>query len=263
MTVSKKELYSEIIKKYDQVHFENEKNSWFIFMNDGYMPLDDGYPVDTNFPKLNNLHAMWWYQSYLYIQLLKESNLDLNKNLGNILDIGCGRGGGLSVYRDYYISNSLTGLDLNPNQITFAQTVHKNISFVQGSAMELPFDKNTFDIVTNVESANYYVYYDDFLESINRVLKKDGLFLYADTFNPERMYWVEKSLDLHKFKVLSKTNITKNVRAACALDKYRLLDYSTSLADIMMYDEERYYEFRRPNNNHYTADYYIMVISKN
>jgi len=129
--------------------------------------------------------------------------------------------------------------------------------------MELPFDSQLFDIITNVESANYYVYYDDFLENVNRVLKKDGLFLYADTFDPERMYWVERSLELHKFKIQSKTNITNNVRAACALDKYRLLDFSQSLADIMMYDEERYYNFRRTNNNHYTADYYIMVISKN
>jgi ubiquinone/menaquinone biosynthesis C-methylase UbiE len=263
MTISKKELYLDIIKKYNQVHFENVNNSWFIFMNDGYMPLDDGYPVDTNFPKLNTLHAMWRYQSYLYIQLLKEAKIDLTKNLGNILDIGCGRGGGLSVYRDYFNSDSLTGLDLNPNQIQFAQETLKGISFVQGSAMEMSFNENTFDIVTNVESANYYVYYDDFLESVNRVLKKDGLFLYADTFDPERMHWVERSLELHKFKILSKTNITKNVRAACALDKYRLLDFSQSLADIMMWDEERYYNFRRQKNDQYIAEYYIMVISKN
>jgi len=177
MTVSKQELYSEIIKKYNQVHFQNEGNSQFIFMNDGYMPLENGYPAYDDFPKLNKLHDIWRYQSYLYIQLLIESKLDLTQNLGNILDIGCGRGGGLSVYRDYYITNSLTGLDLNPNQITFAQSMHKNISFVQGSAMELPFNSHSFDIITNVESANYYVYYDDFLENVNRVLKKDGLFL--------------------------------------------------------------------------------------
>ena len=263
MTISKQELYSEIIKKYNQVHFQNEGNSQFIFMNDGYMPLENEYPASGDFPKLNKLHDIWRYQSYLYIQLLKESKLDLTRNLGSILDIGCGRGGGLSVYQDYYTTDSLTGLDLNPNQITFAQSIHKNISFVQGSAMELPFDGNSFDIITNVESANYYVYYDDFLENVNRVLKKDGLFLYADTFDAERMYWVEQSLELHGFKIETKTNITKNVRAACALDKYRLLNFSQSLADIMMYDEERYYDFRRPNNNHYTADYYIMVISKN
>jgi len=263
MTISKQELYLEIIKKYNQVHFQNEGNSQFIFMNDGYMPLENGYPVCGDYPKLNKLHDIWRYQSYLYIQLLKESRLDLTRNLGNILDIGCGRGGGLGVYREYYNTDSLTGLDLNPNQIEFAQSMYNDILFVQGSAMELPFDSQLFDIITNVESANYYVYYDDFLENINRVLKKDGLFLYADTFDPERMYWVEQSLELHNFKIQSKTNITNNVRAACALDKYRLLDFSRSLADIMMYDEERYYDFRRPNNNHYTADYYIMVISKN
>lgn len=263
MTVSKDELYSEIIKKYNQVHFQNSENDWFIFMNDGYMPLSDGYPIEGNYPVLNEIHSKWRYQAYLYIQLLYESNLDLTKNLGNVLDIGCGRGGGLSVYRDYYSTTSLTGLDLNPTQIAFATKVLPDIKFVQGSAMELPFEPNSFDIVTNVESANYYVYYDDFLDCVKRVLKNDGLFLYADTFDQERMFWVEKSLELHGLKIRSKTNITENVRAACALDKYRLLNYSRSLADVMMWDEERYYNYRRQQNDHYTADYYIMVISKN
>lgn len=263
MTVSKEQLYSEIIKKYNRVHFQNENNSWFIFMNDGYMPLNNGYPVEGNYPVLTELHSRWRYQSYLYIQLLKESGLDLNSNLGDILDIGCGRGGGLSVFRDYYKTSSLTGLDLNPNQIKFASDTHSNIKFVQGSAMELPFEPESFDIVTNVESANYYVYYDEFLECVKRVLKNNGIFLYADTFDAERMYWVEKSLDLHGFKIQSKANITENVRSACAIDKYRLLDYSKSLADVMMWDEERYYNHRRQENDHYTADYYIMVISKN
>ncbi len=262
MTVSKEELYSSIIEKYNRVHFQNENNSWFIFMNDGYMPLNNGYPAEGDFPKLNDLHNKWRYQSYLYIQLLKESKLDLTKNLGNILDIGCGRGDGLSVYRDYFITDSLTGIDLNSNQIRFARKTLDNISFVEGSAMELPFADETFDIVTNVESANYYVYYDDFLKCVKKVLRKDGIFLYADTFDSERMYWVEKSLELHGLKILSKTNITENVRAACAIDKYRLLNYSQSLADVMMWDEERYYSGRQ-KNDHYTADYYIMVISKN
>lgn len=263
MTISKDELYSEIIKKYNQVHFQNLENDWFIFMNDGYMPLENGYPVAGVYPKLNPLHDRWRYQAYLYIQLLKESKLDLTKNLGDVLDIGCGRGGGLSVYRDYYSTNSLTGLDLNPNQIEFARQVHPNIDFFQGSAMELPFEAESFDIITNVESANYYVYYDDFLDSVKRVLKKEGIFLYADTFDQDRMFWVEKSLALHNLKIQSKTNITENVRAACAIDKYRLLNYSRSLADVMMWDEDRYYNYRRQENDHYTADYYIMVITKN
>lgn len=263
MTVSKKELYSNIIEKYNQIHFQNDENSWFIFMNDGYVPVDNGYPVPGEYPQLNNIHDRWRYQSYLYIQLLKESKLDLSLNLGDILDIGCGRGGGLSVFRDYYNTNSLTGVDINPNQINFAKNKFDNIKFVCGSAMDLPFDENSFDIVTNVESANYYVYYDDFLESVRKVLRPNGLFLYADTFDPERMYWVKKSLELHKFKILSSSNITENVRAACAIDKYRLLEYSRSLADIMMWDEERYYNYRRQKNDHHIEEYYIMVIGKN
>ena len=260
-----KELFhQQIIQKYNEIHNQTIGLDWFIFMNDGYMPLDNnGYPVTLDsYPELNALHAIWKHQSYLYIELLKQSKLDISKNLGSILDVGCGRGGGLSVFRDYYKTNKLVGLDLNLNQINFCKNTHNNIEFVQGSAMDLPFAAESFDIITNVESANYYFLYDDFLSGINKILKRDGVFLYADTFDDVRMQEVIYAFEEHNLQIVSKRNITANVRSACAVDKYRMLPHSRILADVMMWDEERYYSSRRPGENHYVADYYIMVVKK-
>jgi ubiquinone/menaquinone biosynthesis C-methylase UbiE len=264
MSIDKELFHQEIIQKYNEIHNQTIGIDSFIFMNDGYMPLDnDGYPQFlSTYPELNKLHSIWRHQSYLYIELLKQSGLDLSANLGSILDVGCGRGGGLSVFRDYYKINKLTGLDLNPNQVEFANHTHPDINFVQGSAMDLPFAAESFDIITNVESANYYFLYDDFLKGINKTLKPNGLFLYADTFDEIRMQEVTDAFKQHGLEIVSKRNITANVRAACAIDKYRMLPHSRILADVMMWDEERYYSSRRPGNNHYVADYYIMVIKK-
>lgn len=252
----------EIIEKYNQLFFQTEDLDWFIFMNDGYVPLDiHGYP-DTNldYPKLNPLHARWKYQTYLYFELLRAANI--TTPLGDVLDIGCGRGGGLSVYRDYCNTTSLTGIDLNPNQIKFCKKTHQGISFLQGSAMSLPFSDNSFDIITNVESANYYIAYGDFVTGIARILKPNGLFLYADTFADDRLDQVIHAFTLVGLNVVKVVDITRNVRLSCSIEKYRLLDNSVVLADVMMWDEERYYGARHPNLSPYTASYYTLVIQK-
>jgi len=264
INMDKELFHQQIIQKYNEIHNQTIGLDWFIFMNDGYMSLDkNGYPVILDsYPELNSLHHIWKHQAYLYIELLKQSGISLSNDLGSILDIGCGRGGGLSVFRDYYKTNTLVGLDLNPNQIEFCKNTHSGIEFVQGSAMDLPFTAEKFDIITNVESANYYFLYDDFLNGVSKTLKQDGVFLYADTFDEIRMEEVTTAFEEHGLKIVSKRNITANVRAACAIDKYRMLPHSRILADVMMWDEERYYSHRRPGNNHYVADYYIMVIKK-
>jgi ubiquinone/menaquinone biosynthesis C-methylase UbiE len=253
---------TNIIEKYNQLFYQTKDLEWFIFMNDGYTPLDEcGYPVDNlNYPTLNPLHAKWKYQAYLYFELLRCANI--STPLGDVLDIGCGRGGGLSVYRDYCNSSSLTGLDLNPNQISFCKKTHPNISFLQGSAMELPFADNSFDIITNVESANYYILYGDFVADVARVLKPNGFFLYADTFTNDRLELVKQVFSDNGLTIVSVNDITRNVRVSCSIEKYRLLDKSAVLADVMMWDEERYYSARHPSLPSYNADYYILVIQK-
>lgn len=255
----------QIIEKYDQVFFQTKDDDWVIFMNDGYMPLDEfGYPVnDVKYPKLNDLHARWRYQTYLYLELIDQAKKNFSSNLGSLLDIGCGRGGGLSTFRDYCNYDTLVGLDLNPNHVNFAKKTLHGINFVQGSAMDLPFTDNSFDIITNVESANYYIFYDKFVSEVKRILKPNGLFLYADTFDDQRLYNSFEEFKQQKLDLISIKNITANVRAACSLDKYRLLNSSKILADIMMWDEERYYHFRRPNTDSYVADYYIIILQKN
>lgn len=252
--------HNTIIQKYNELYYQTENLSWFIFMNDGYVPLDEyGYPTTSNYPLLNSLHTEWKYQAYLYIELLKCANIT---TLGNLLDIGCGRGGGLSVFRDYFNSTALFGIDLNPNHIKFCKSTHQSISFMQASAMQLPFVDNSFDTITNVESANYYIKYGDFVNEIARVLKPNGFFLYADTFSGDRLDQVIYSFVSAGLEVLSVIDITPNVRTSCSIEKYRLFDKSNIVADVMMWDEERYYGFRHPGLSSYTVDYYILVIRK-
>ena len=254
------ELHKDIIAKYNKVYFETDDLDWAIFMNDGYASLDsNGYPTTGNFPKLEGIHTMCKYQCYMYIELLNQANIDITQPLGNLLDIGCGRGGGVSVYKKYFNFDHVVGLDLNPNQINFCKKIHSGIQFDQGSSMELPYNANSFDIITNVESANYYVDYDAFVKGLNKILKVNGLFLCADTGDQSRVDYIKEIYPHYGFKVKKHINITKNVAVSCAIEKYRMMNHSQVLADVMMYDEERYFLYRR-NSKIKKDDYHIFVI---
>ena len=52
----------------------------------------------------------------------------------------------------------------------------------QGSALDLPFPDASFDVVLNVEASNDYGDRRRFFREVARVLKPDGIFLYADSF---------------------------------------------------------------------------------
>lgn len=263
-TIDKERFQNEIIEKYNEIYFKTSDLSWFTFMNDGYVPLDSfGFPsLDLKFPELLDHHMFWKYQTYLYISLLNLANISTSNTYGDLLDIGCGRGGGLSVYRDYFKFNSLTGIDINKNQIDFCKKTHANIKFLEGSAMQLPFNDTTFDIITNVESSNYYICYDDFIKEVHRTLKINGLFLYTDAFFNGRIDDVILQFELNGFKLVTTSDITPNVRAACAINKYSMMSKSRFVADVMMWDEERYYANRRDDFAQAEATYNILIFKK-
>jgi ubiquinone/menaquinone biosynthesis C-methylase UbiE len=100
----------------------------------------------------------------------------------DILEVGCGRGGGLSYINRYLSPHSATGVDLNKKAIEFCKTYYSNrgIKFIQANAQSLNFQDKVFDVVINIESSHRYSQMDIFLDEVFRVLKPGGYFLFAD-----------------------------------------------------------------------------------
>jgi ubiquinone/menaquinone biosynthesis C-methylase UbiE len=100
-----------------------------------------------------------------------------------VLEVGCGRGGGASYLMRALGPASYVGLDLNAAGIDFCSRRHRlpGLRFLQGNAENLPFPAESFDAVINVESAALYPHFDRFLSEVGRVLRPGGTFLYADT----------------------------------------------------------------------------------
>jgi ubiquinone/menaquinone biosynthesis C-methylase UbiE len=230
----------EILEKYDSGFDEDEK--WFIFMNDGYCPLDeDEYPIDFNDIHLTEKYKIWKYQVYMYKLLLESIEIDYQSSKNkNILDMSCGRGGGLSFYSDYYQFRNLIGVDLNPNNIKFSKSHldKPNVKFLTSSSNHIPTKDNCLDIITSVEASSYYhvTGFNNFVNEVYRTLKPNGIYVRSDRSSID-----EKYFETTKFKKINYLNINNNCRISCSISKWRLLKYSDCAFEALLNDEELYF----------------------
>lgn len=89
-----------------------------------------------------------------------------------ILDIGCGSG----VFANLAAKSGadVTGFDATEQLIEEAKLRNSSIQFLTGEMEELPFDDNTFDIVTGFNSFQYASDVKNALTQAKRVLKDKG-----------------------------------------------------------------------------------------
>jgi len=185
-----------------------DKESEITFMNYGYSKDNQEIVLDEK-DKINKYSA----QLYHFIA----NSIDLKGK--DLLEVGCGRGGGLSYISRYLNPRNATGIDLNQKAINFCRRnyANQNITFLQGNAQQLKFEDNSFDVVINVESSHRYNQMDKFLDEVYRVLKPGGHFLFAD-FRLQSE--VGKLIDQFKesnLKVIKQEIITVNVLEALKL----------------------------------------------
>ncbi|MGV0837949.1 fatty-acid O-methyltransferase Mtf2 [Mycolicibacterium thermoresistibile] len=116
------------------------------------------------------------------IQLYHRTATQVDLMGKQVLEVGCGHGGGASYLMRTLRPASYTGLDLNPAGIEFCRKKHTlaGLTFVQGDAQDLPFGDESFDAVLNVESSHLYPRFGQFLTEVARVLRPGGHFLYTD-----------------------------------------------------------------------------------
>lgn len=107
------------------------------------------------------------------------SHLNINED-DTILDIGCGGGVNLKRFNQMAPQGKIYGLDYSEVSVNESIEHNKeaidegNVSILQGSVSELPFDDESFDFVTGFETVYFWPDFINDLKEVNRVLKKDG-----------------------------------------------------------------------------------------
>jgi ubiquinone/menaquinone biosynthesis C-methylase UbiE len=137
-----------------------------------------------------------------------------------VLEIGCGRGGGAAYVYQYLNPRSLTGLDFSANAVEFCRQIHEGerLAFTEGDAEDLPFDDESFDTVINVESSHCYGSMDVFLREVARVLRPSGFFLFADFRHDGGFEHLQRHLGNGYLKLLEQRDISPNVLKALEID---------------------------------------------
>ncbi|WP_430788752.1 class I SAM-dependent methyltransferase [Virgibacillus flavescens] len=95
------------------------------------------------------------------------------KKGSKVYDIGCGDGYG--TYKLQQAGYDVIGMDLSSEMVNLAKERAKDISFVQGDVMDLPFENNSCDGVVSINVLEWTEIPATALKQLSRVLKKDGL----------------------------------------------------------------------------------------
>ena len=189
-----------------------DKNAEILFMNYGFSDKDQVIPMD----KQNEPDR---YSIQLYHHLARATEIK-NKD---IVEIGCGRGGGLSYIVKNFSPTTAIGIDLDKHAVSFCSQ-HYNLdglSFLQGDAQNLSLENNSCDVVFNVESSHRYPDMPAFLGEVLRILRPNGYFLYTDFLYDYEIEDLRKELDSSGMSVLNERFINEEVIAALELDDER------------------------------------------
>jgi SAM-dependent methyltransferase len=186
-----------------------DKKAEVIFMNYGY--ADPDQKID--------LHPEEEPHRYS-IQLYRHMTESIDLRNKAVVEIGCGRGGGLSHMVKRWVPASAIGIDLCKQAVKFCNNYYqlKGLSFLQGDAQNLPLENESCDIVVNVESSHRYENFERFLSEVHRILRSGGLFLFADYRSKKKFRTLRKVIELNSFKVIKEDVINRQVVSALQND---------------------------------------------
>lgn len=184
------------------------------FLNYGYAPIDSSgaeLELDTK-DKSEQVSAQ------LYFRVA--GAIDLHGK--DVLEIGCGRGGGAAFVAKYLHPASMTGVDLSDRAVQHCRQNHRDkvLTFIRGEARNLPFPADSFDAVLNVESSHSYPSFEGFVSEVARVLRPEGVFLFADFRLAGAIALLREQVQ-QQFTILEEEFITGNVVRALEIDSER------------------------------------------
>ncbi|MCP4643962.1 MAG: class I SAM-dependent methyltransferase [bacterium] len=144
----------------------------------------------------------------------------------DVLEVGCGRGGGAAFIKRHHKARTVMGVDFCRGAVDFCKQTYQEpgLRFSLGDAEDLKFEDASFDVVVNVESSHCYNALSPFLDGVFRVLKPGGHFLYTDFRNRDRVDRLAARLRETDASMVREWDITDRVLASLDLDQERKLD---------------------------------------
>ncbi|GFH39973.1 class I SAM-dependent methyltransferase [Lactococcus insecticola] len=106
-------------------------------------------------------------------------HLTINKPRARVLDVGSATGQLLAMLSEKQEIFGI-GLDISPEMTRFASGRYPQFEFLTGSAMQLPFDDQSLDVIVCSASFHHFPSPETFLKEAMRTLKTGGKLVIAE-----------------------------------------------------------------------------------
>ncbi|HFU74951.1 MAG TPA: class I SAM-dependent methyltransferase, partial [Arcobacter sp.] len=118
---------------------------------------------------------------------VKNILIELQKSINgkNLLDVGCGTGFIINLAKDLF--EEIHGIDATQAMLDKVDISSGNITLHNGVAENLPFDNETFNMVSSYAFLHHLEDYSLVLKEVYRVLKNGGIY-YID-LDPNKHFW--------------------------------------------------------------------------
>ena len=215
--------------------------------------LDYGYaPPDTD-AELGGLDEAQRTHIHLYHHV--GSAVDL-RGL-DVLEIGCGRGGGATYVAKRLNPRSLVAADLAETAVAYGRShCREGVRFICCDAQAMPFEDAAFDAVVNIESSHCYPDLAGFLREVRRVLRPGGCLLCADFRRVAKWQSWYDALDETGLQVVQNEDITLAVVRAMELNHERKQNLIRDVAP--RYLHRALYEFMGCKGSQVYQDFLAM-----
>lgn len=150
----------------------------------------------------------------------------------DLLDAGCGTGAMLGMFRKDCPRKNYTGIDLSEKMIETANRKKLDgVRFVAGDCENLPFEEDSFDVVTCSMSFHHYPNPENFFKSLFKVLRPGGRLILRDMAAKSKiMMWFFNHIEIPILnKVLHKGDVhvysEKDIQRLCVVSGMKLESY--------------------------------------
>jgi ubiquinone/menaquinone biosynthesis C-methylase UbiE len=186
-----------------------------VFMNLGFLGEVPGLSLEPHDQAL-----------YPFVALYRAALEGVAVRGRDVIDIGCGTGGGCSHLRRYLKPRSVIGVDFVDDNITAAQRLfgEEGLHFIAADAERVPLSDESADVVVSVESSHCYRSCPAFLAEVRRLLRSGGTFVLAD-HRPLGPEWGDgrtfddlvRDLSASALELVKQRDITREVAASCEM----------------------------------------------
>lgn len=132
--------------------------------------------IAAKYDFLNNIISFGLHK---YIKMRAVKALEIQPD-SKVLDLCCGSGDLGKMVKEIQPSCDVIGVDFSSKMIELARFKNQNITYWELDALNLPFEKNSFDYVLMGFGLRNINDKGKVLEEIHKILKSNGKFLQLD-----------------------------------------------------------------------------------